>query len=168
MKTKKCPFCSELILATAKKCRHCHEFLDPALAAVTQRRPFNPGVAALLSLLIPGAGQIYKGQVGRGLLWLVFVPIGYLFYILPGLLLHLVCVFTAAEAGHDDQFGELPVRSGSDHGEDARQGTPRHMGRASPTAMSKSRFLLTRWQSVGVWTIGALAVLLTALFYVFG
>jgi len=26
--TKKCPYCSEQILATAKKCKHCGEWLD--------------------------------------------------------------------------------------------------------------------------------------------
>ena len=29
--TKRCPFCAELILEDAKKCRFCGEFLDPAL-----------------------------------------------------------------------------------------------------------------------------------------
>lgn len=27
-KTKECPFCSEKVLADAKKCKHCGEFLD--------------------------------------------------------------------------------------------------------------------------------------------
>ncbi len=35
--TKRCPFCGEVILAIAKKCKHCGEFLD--------RAPFPPGAA---------------------------------------------------------------------------------------------------------------------------
>lgn len=27
-KTKKCPYCGEEILAIAKKCKHCNEWLD--------------------------------------------------------------------------------------------------------------------------------------------
>jgi TM2 domain-containing membrane protein YozV len=34
----------------------------------------RPGVAALLSLLIPGVGQIYNGEILRGLFWLIITP----------------------------------------------------------------------------------------------
>jgi len=34
----------------------------------------KPGVAAVLSFLIPGAGQIYNGCILRGLFWLVVTP----------------------------------------------------------------------------------------------
>lgn len=34
---KKCPYCSEEILATAKKCKHCGEFLDKELIAEKQK-----------------------------------------------------------------------------------------------------------------------------------
>jgi hypothetical protein len=67
-------------------------------------RLWSPGVAAVLSLVIPGAGQIYKGQVAIGLLWLLFVVVGYTFLIVPGLILHLVCIVTAASGD--------PTRSG--------------------------------------------------------
>jgi TM2 domain-containing membrane protein YozV len=30
----------------------------------------SPGIAGLLSFLIPGVGQMYAGQVGRGVAWL--------------------------------------------------------------------------------------------------
>jgi TM2 domain-containing membrane protein YozV len=34
----------------------------------------NPGVAAVLSLLIPGIGQFYNGDFLRGLFWLIITP----------------------------------------------------------------------------------------------
>jgi DNA-directed RNA polymerase subunit RPC12/RpoP len=57
---------------------------------------FRPGVAALLSFLIPGAGQMYRGKVGIGLLWFFGVVLGYILMVVPGVILHLLCVFNAA------------------------------------------------------------------------
>jgi TM2 domain-containing membrane protein YozV len=105
--TTHCPFCGEEILRIARKCKHCGEFLDPMLRVggpatyvthtVVRPEPrWHPGVAAVLSLLIPGAGQIYKGHVIRGLLWLVFVPLGYICLVVPGLILHALCIILAA------------------------------------------------------------------------
>jgi TM2 domain-containing membrane protein YozV len=34
----------------------------------------NPGTAAVLSFIIPGAGQIYNGTFLRALFWLVITP----------------------------------------------------------------------------------------------
>lgn len=34
----------------------------------------KPGVAAVLSFLIPGVGQIYNGCFWRGLFWLIVTP----------------------------------------------------------------------------------------------
>jgi TM2 domain-containing membrane protein YozV len=59
-------------------------------------RKWSPGIAAVLSLVIPGAGQMYKGNVGGGLLWLVVVIAGYMAFVIPGLVLHLICIVTAA------------------------------------------------------------------------
>jgi TM2 domain-containing membrane protein YozV len=34
----------------------------------------RPGTAALLSFIIPGAGQIYNGKFLRGIVWLIVTP----------------------------------------------------------------------------------------------
>jgi TM2 domain-containing membrane protein YozV len=56
----------------------------------------DPGLAALLSLLIPGVGQIYNGRWLRGLFWLVVTP-G--FWIgtggTLGWVLHFISAYTA-------------------------------------------------------------------------
>lgn len=51
-----------------------------------------------LSVVIPGAGQMYKGQILNGLLWFALVAVGYAAFILPGVVLHLCCV-TGASMG---------------------------------------------------------------------
>lgn len=57
---------------------------------------WNRFVAAFLSFLIPGLGQMYKGQVFNGLAWFVVTAIGYVAFIIPGLVLHLMCIAGAA------------------------------------------------------------------------
>ncbi len=67
---KKCPYCSEEILEDAKKCKHCGEYLDPTLRREeTARflRKKSSGVAAVLSFFWTGLGQVYNGQVLKGL-----------------------------------------------------------------------------------------------------
>ncbi len=36
--------------------------------------PRNPGLACVLSLLIPGVGQFYNGEFLRGIFWLIVTP----------------------------------------------------------------------------------------------
>lgn len=114
-----CPHCSEDILASAVKCKHCGEYLDgrqtqpppPAAPApapapapvvvqtfvnVAPNRRWSPGTAALLSFLLPGLGQLYKGQPLNGLMWFFLTGVGYICFIIPGVILHLFCIFGAA------------------------------------------------------------------------
>jgi len=123
----RCPFCSEVILVGAKKCKHCHEFLDFAmrdiqalrqpgavhapppppqtsLAPLPQPQPVqiqqwtntNATQAALLSFFVPGLGQMCSGRVPAGLLWMMFTCLGYVCFIVPGIVLHILCVINAA------------------------------------------------------------------------
>jgi TM2 domain-containing membrane protein YozV len=61
---------------------------------VTKR--YHPGTAAVLSLLIPGVGQIYNGDFLRGIFWLIVTPgmwlgTGGLF----GWVCHVIAAYTA-------------------------------------------------------------------------
>ena len=127
--TTVCPFCSETIKRSAKKCKHCGEILDVVLRQIHQsaaghavmapagpapvinitnvntatvgadsRRgaAWSPLVAALLSFLIPGLGQLYKGQLLNGVVWFFVVLVGYGLLVVPGLILHICCVCGAA------------------------------------------------------------------------
>lgn len=126
--TMPCPFCSEPILVGAKKCKHCHEYLDfvmrdlrahqqqvnqmsAALAPVSQLQlqqqqqqqqqlqqwtNTSATQAALLSFFVPGLGQMCSGRVPAGLLWMMFTCLGYVCFIVPGIVLHILCVINAA------------------------------------------------------------------------
>ncbi|MDP3696468.1 MAG: hypothetical protein Q8R55_00365 [Candidatus Taylorbacteria bacterium] len=55
----------------------------------------NPGIAAVLSFIIPGLGQIYCERIGRGIAFLVAAIIGYMIFVVPGLIVALVATFDA-------------------------------------------------------------------------
>lgn len=96
-----CLDCKKEISARAVTCPHCGCPMNTNESIHLMRSPepkkeWSPGIAAVLSLIIPGAGQMYKGQISTGLTWLLFVVIGYMLFVVPGLILHLICIFRAA------------------------------------------------------------------------
>jgi TM2 domain-containing membrane protein YozV len=58
----------------------------------------NPGLATVLSLIIPGVGQFYNGDFLRGIFWLIVTP-G--FWLGTGGLLGWVCHVIAAITAHN-------------------------------------------------------------------
>jgi hypothetical protein len=98
-----------------------------------ENRPSN-GVAAVLSLIIPGAGQMYRGHVIRGLLWLFVVAIGYVAFVVPGVILHLCCIVAASIGPPAGQPVMVATGSGSAAsiamGPRSSNAFERHVGRA--------------------------------------
>jgi TM2 domain-containing membrane protein YozV len=68
-------------------------------------KPRSPGVAAILSLLIPGVGQIYNGDFLRGIFWLIITPGMWIGTGgLLGWICHIIASFTAYQrAGHKNR-----------------------------------------------------------------
>lgn len=56
---------------------------------------FQPGLPMVLSAVIPGLGQFYDGRRFAGCLWLFTTVIGYIPFIIPGIILHLLAITTA-------------------------------------------------------------------------
>jgi TM2 domain-containing membrane protein YozV len=67
--------------------------------AIRNGQMASPGLAAVFSLLLPGAGQAYVGRPVAAVLWFMVVSLGYLL-ILPGLFLHLLSMISAAGSAH--------------------------------------------------------------------
>lgn len=63
---------------------------------VHQHQSSSRGVAMLFNIFWPGMGQIYQGRAFVGLCFMFATPIGYLCLIIPGLVLHLICVLDSA------------------------------------------------------------------------
>ncbi len=55
----------------------------------------HPGLAAVLSALAPGLGQVYNGRLVAGALWFVGTAFAYSAVLLPGFLVHALCVWSA-------------------------------------------------------------------------
>jgi len=77
------------------------------LGEVRVRRLPSPGIAAVLSVLLPGLGHLYAGRLGAAAGWFLAVSFGYWAILVPGLLLHVLCIWFAFSAA--EELGE-PVR----------------------------------------------------------
>lgn len=64
----------------------------------SSRKTYDNGVAALLSFLLPGVGQMVKGQVAAGILWFIAAVVGYVLFVIPGLIIHICCIVDAARS----------------------------------------------------------------------
>jgi hypothetical protein len=74
----------------------------PIARASATTQMWNPGIAAVLSFLVPGLGQLYKGMFGNALVFFILISIFYTLgvtvhgiWLLVGLIGHCLCIFEA-------------------------------------------------------------------------
>ena len=69
-KTKFCVNCGAKIDARAEICPKCGVRVAPPPSYIPKERK-SEGIAAVLSFLFVGLGQIYNGQIGKGFLFII-------------------------------------------------------------------------------------------------
>ena len=57
--------------------------------------PVDNSIAAIWSMMLPGLGQLMKGQIMPGIFWAMAVGFGYFAFFWPGLILHALCILDA-------------------------------------------------------------------------
>ena len=66
----------------------------------------NPGVSAVLSVILPGVGQIYNGDFLRGIFWLIITPGMWIGTGgLLGWVCHVIASYTAYRRAIDKHLG---------------------------------------------------------------
>jgi len=71
---------------------------DPFGGETLAVRPPNPGVAAVLSVLLPGLGQLYSGRFAAAVGWFLATAFAYWAILLPGFAVHAFCVWSAYQS----------------------------------------------------------------------
>jgi TM2 domain-containing membrane protein YozV len=75
---------------------------------VVVRPEKNAGLAAILSFLFTGSGQVYNGQLGKGIGFVIGAVIGAMFYFIPGVIIWLLCIYDAYATAQAMNKGEVP------------------------------------------------------------
>jgi TM2 domain-containing membrane protein YozV len=66
----------------------------------SQRAP-SPGISAVLSVVVPGLGQVYAGRLLAGALWFLGTAAAYAAVVIPGFLVHAFCIWSAYKSAVD-------------------------------------------------------------------
>ncbi len=106
---------SELKNNDAGICPSCGMRLqEPGTAMPEQKK--NPVIAALCSFFIPGLGQVYNGEVGKGFAILIGTLIGAVFLLIPGIIVWIIGIYDAYKTAGTINSGKKPCRSTSTTG----------------------------------------------------
>jgi TM2 domain-containing membrane protein YozV len=68
---------------------------------IAERNAPSPGISAVLSVLIHGLGQVYCGRLFAGAVWFLATAASYSMILLPGFLIHALCVWSAYHSARE-------------------------------------------------------------------
>jgi len=78
---------------------------------VEPQKQKNPALAAIGSFFFPGLGQVYNGEgFLKGLLFFIVTLIAYLFFIIPGLIVHIYLIYNAYSTAKKMNEGTIPYK----------------------------------------------------------
>lgn len=105
-----CKSCGEIIKEEAEICPHCG--VRQRAAPTPQSQEKNPGLAAVASALVPGLGQIYNGQILKGIVIMILMGISILLaFIIIGIftsfILWVYAVYDAYDTAKKINAGEI-------------------------------------------------------------
>ena len=69
--------------------------------AIERARQPSPGIAAVLSVFVPGLGQLYAGRVLAAALWFAATGFAYWAILVPGFVVHALCIWSAYASARD-------------------------------------------------------------------
>ena len=72
--------------------------MEPFRDEIVVRHAPHPGIAAVLSVLIPGLGQLYAGRMLAGGLWFLATGLAYWLILIPGFFFHALCIWSAYQS----------------------------------------------------------------------
>jgi TM2 domain-containing membrane protein YozV len=113
---KFCPECGKPIAAAgARFCSSCGAVVDPVAAFGQQgnqppRDQKSPFLAATCSCFLPGLGQAYNGEIGKGIAVFLGTLFGLFILFIPGLIVWFYGLYDAYSTAGKMNTGQVPFR----------------------------------------------------------
>jgi TM2 domain-containing membrane protein YozV len=112
-----CPHCGKISNEESPRfCSNCGARMDGSVPTgypgypAQQRPQKNQMTAGFCSTFLPGLGQVYNGETGKGFAVFLLTLAGLVIFIVPGLIVWLYAMYDAYSIAGKMNTGEIPFR----------------------------------------------------------
>jgi tetratricopeptide (TPR) repeat protein len=103
-----CPHCgTEMLGDETGTCLSCGKIIRERAKSPELKSPL---LAAIMSFLIPGLGQMYTGNTLRGILLLIGAFVGFIILLVPGFIVLAYAVYDAYKTAKKINSGQVPYK----------------------------------------------------------